>query len=212
VERHRVGERERVGVGPARGEQRGELRARARLVGEQLEPRGDDLVDARAVEPGQPAVAEHAREERAHERLEHQAVAGGDEMDRRAHELRAHGAALVDQRGQLLRREAREPRPERDVWVLGDLRLHADQVLDRGEHGPRRAGQQALAMQERPVERAIGQEVAGHARTLRRAWRPACATPRGAAARPPVPGADGSGGPARLRARARAATERGRRS
>jgi hypothetical protein len=72
-----------------------------------------------------------------------------------------------DERTQLGRVERLEARPQRDVRVLGHLRLHADEPLDHLERGLARAREQALPREQCAVQRAIGQGLRRHARTIR---------------------------------------------
>jgi hypothetical protein len=85
------------------------------------------------------------------ERPEGQAVVGGHEVDRRSHHHGPDHLPVEQELAQLLRPEPFEPRPQPDVRVQRDLRLHADQVADGPEHGESPPIQQQLARQRRPV-------------------------------------------------------------
>ena len=90
--------------------------------------------------------------------MEREAVAGGDEVNRRPHELRADRSAFGDQSAELLGIEVVEPRPERHVRVSRLLGLHAHEPLghvDRGVIGPR---QKPLPLQQCAVQRALGED------------------------------------------------------
>ena len=109
-----------------------QLGARARPLGEQLDarPRRRPSTSAPA------SFAAHgllnvAHQDRQRDRREREAVARRDEVDRRAHERRAH--RLARRRSASLSScgvEVAQARPQRDVGVLGHLRLHADEPLD----------------------------------------------------------------------------------
>ena len=89
-----------------------------------------------------------------HGRPQGEAVPVGDEVDRPAHERHPHRLAALDQALELLRPEALDARPERDVGVARLLRLQADQVLDHLGGRPFRPPEQSLALQQGPVELA----------------------------------------------------------
>ena len=75
-------------------------------------------------------------EDRLHERAQQQAVVGGDEVDRPAHDADAHELPALEQLRHRLRPEVLEPRPERRVRVVRHLCLHPDEVVD-GSSGAR---------------------------------------------------------------------------
>ncbi len=92
-------------------------------------------------------------EDRLHQRTQQQAVVGGDEVDRPAHDADAHDLAALEQLRQRLRPEPLEPRPEPGIRIVWDLRLHADEVLHRRERRPRVPLQQQLPRERRTVQR-----------------------------------------------------------
>ena len=96
-------------------------------------------------------------ENRLHERAQQQAVVGGDEVDRPAHDADPHELPALEQLRQRLRPEALEPRPERRVRVVRHLRLHADEVLDGRERRQRRPLEQELARERGAVQRPVAQ-------------------------------------------------------
>ena len=75
-------------------------------------------------------------------------------MNRRSHECHANGAALEDQLRELVGPELLEPRPESDVGRGGNLRLHADESLDRSRCGHLLPSEKHLPREQRAVERA----------------------------------------------------------
>ena len=145
-----------VGVRPARREQprRSSARVRGRSASSSR-PGRDHLVDVDAGEPRRERGRLNvAREHRLRERVEREAVARGDEVDRRAHQLRPHRARVAISVAQLARVEALEPRPQRDVRVRRLLRLHARRAARSSRARRRRPLQQPLAGEQRAVERA----------------------------------------------------------
>jgi hypothetical protein len=112
------------------------------LVGERHEPRPQPL-EHRA-QPGEAGPRAHVGRRRRPERGE---------------------VTQHDRVAQLLRAEAVEPRPQRDVRVRRLLRLHPDEPLDRLQRRPGGTHEQTLARQQGAVERAVGQR-----RLRRRGW------------------------------------------
>ena len=162
MEGHGVGERERLRVGKELGQVLRELGARPRRLAEQLESRGDHRVDVGAVQLRRERTAEGLAEDRQCQRMDREAVARRDEVERRAHQPRAHGLALRDQVAQLLRPEALDPRPERHIRVLGHLRLHADEPLDHLDRRRARALEEALALEQGAPQRPLAQDRLRH--------------------------------------------------
>jgi hypothetical protein len=138
-----VGEGVGVAVGPAGNQERGEFGAGARPFLHQRPARRHDRGE---VDPGEllaeGRAAETARQDRLHQRAQGQAVAGGDEVDRGAHQRCAHRAALGEQRRQFVVTKAVESGPEANVRRIGSLGLQADQVLNR------LGGREAVALEE----------------------------------------------------------------
>ena len=102
-----------------------------------VRPAATQLLEVEPVElpvPGR-ARAERALEHRLREGPEREGVGGADEMDGRAHDRDAHRSPLQDELLQLARNEARHARPQTDIGLLRDLRLHAHEVLDHRERG-----------------------------------------------------------------------------
>ncbi len=81
-------------------------------------------------------------------------------MDGGAHQPDAHGAAPVDQLGQLRGPEALEAGPEPDVGIRRHLRLHAHQPFDGRFGGEPPPLQQELPRQQRAIEGARAEDVA----------------------------------------------------
>ena len=109
-------------------------------------------------------------EDRLHEWAQQQAVVGRDEVDRPAHDADAYDLPALEQLRQRLRPEPLEARPEPRVRVVWHLRLHADEMLDRRERGPRAPLEQQLPRQRRPVQRRpaenlIHESILAHAGT-----------------------------------------------
>ena len=93
------------------------------------------------------------------QRTQQQAVVGRDQVDRPAHDADTHDLAPFEQLRQRLGPEVFEPRPERRVGVVRDLRLQPDEVLDRREWRQRSSLEQQLAGKCRPVERPAAQNL-----------------------------------------------------
>ena len=93
---------------------------------------------------------EHGLDERA----QAPRVAGGDHVDRPAHEREPDDAALDDQLGQGLRRERLESRPQSGIGGVRGLGLEADEVLERFLDRQRRPLEQELARQGGAVQGA----------------------------------------------------------
>ena len=92
-------------------------------------------------------------EDGLHERTQQEAVVGGDEVNRPAHDTDAHHLPALEQLGQRLRPEPLEPRPEPGVRVVRNLRLHADEVLHRRERRQLIPLEQELPRERRAVQR-----------------------------------------------------------
>jgi hypothetical protein len=78
-------------------------------------------------------------------------------MDRRPHEPGANRLALGDQVAEVLGPEALETGPERNVGVLGLLRLHPHEALDHLVDRRVRALQQPLALEQSAIQRPRGE-------------------------------------------------------
>ena len=146
-----------------------ELRARERLLLEARAPGGDDLVHVEVAEllPEWAAAPEHPLAHALHGRPQGKAVPVGDKVDCPAHERHPHRLAAFDEALELLRPEALDARPERDVGIARLLRLEADQVLDDLGGRPFRPPEQSLAFQQGPVELASSQSPRCRAITIR---------------------------------------------
>ena len=93
-------------------------------------------------------------DDRLHQRAKRQTVAGGDQVDGRAHQRNPYHLPLNEQLGQTLRLETFQPRPQTVIPRVGRLRLQPDQSLDRIEHWHLPAAHQHLSLQRGAVERA----------------------------------------------------------
>ena len=98
-------------------------------------------------------------EDGLHQRTQQQAVVGGDEVDRSAHDADAHDLPALEQLRQRLRLEPLEPRPEPGVRIVWDLGLHADEVLHGRERRPRVSLQQQLPRERRTVQRPAAEDL-----------------------------------------------------
>jgi hypothetical protein len=78
-----------------------------------------------------------------------------DEMDRPAHQRRAHDLTLRGQPPQLLGRELLQPRPQPDERRLRDLRLHPREARNSVERRDALALQQQLPREGGAVEGAV---------------------------------------------------------
>jgi hypothetical protein len=83
--------------------------------------------------------------DRLDERAEAARVAGGDQVDRAAHQRDPHHLAVAQQPAQLLGVECGQSRPQPHVRRVRRLPLEADEVLHGLGHAQRRALQQVLA-------------------------------------------------------------------
>ena len=97
----------------------------------------------------------------------------GDEVQRLAHQGRAHNGPVVQRAAQIVPLEALEPRRERDVRRAGPLALERAEPVDRRRHVERDAFEQQLPRERGAVQRA--QSSGFTARTVQRAhgadWR-----------------------------------------
>ena len=126
---------------------------------------------ARLVEPDAaelaPQRADHALAQQLRDhRPEREAVARGHEVHGGAHQHDPHRLAPLQQPVELGRVEALQPRPEPDERRLRLLRLHPGEVLEHARHRERRALEQVLAGEQRPVQRAAVEDPLGHVRSL----------------------------------------------
>jgi hypothetical protein len=159
--RQRVAEGVRLVPGPLRREAAPDVAERARLL---VDERAAELHEAVEVDALQRRAEQRAHaplHHRLHERAQLQAVAGGDDVQRPAHERDPHDEAAVDHLGELVGLEVLQPRPQPVVRADRVLRLQADEVLERVAHAQRLAPQQELAFEERAVERARAQDSLG---------------------------------------------------
>ena len=151
-----------IGVGPAVGQQLGELALGAWLGGHQLDRRRGHL---RRVRPGH-ALAEVAGErlpvQPPGQRVHGQRVGRGGQVDRAAHDPQPHRRAGGQRLFELRRVEAGDARPQAQVRVQRLLGLHARQPLEHLGHVDPLPLQQALAGQQRPVQRAVVQHPLSH--------------------------------------------------
>jgi hypothetical protein len=156
-----VGERAGVVVGPPPAKDLAELGVGARLLVQQRPAGGEHGVEVDPLDLAAEGAAgpEVPFQHRPQQRVEGQAVAGGDQVQGGAHERAADGPSLADQPAQLVRVEALKSRPQPDIGVPRFLGLHAHQVLDRVGGGPSHPAQQQLALEQRAVERPLAERV-----------------------------------------------------
>ncbi len=105
--------------------------------------------------------AQLALQHRLRQRPEIEAVVCGEEMDRAADGGRPHDRPCLQQRIELTRFERRQPRPQGDVRIVGNLRLQPDEMRDRGERIERRRLEQQLARQRGSVELPVAEHLHG---------------------------------------------------
>ena len=154
-EAHRVGERRRVGAGPALRQRAAERGGRARRLGEDGAAGRHDLRHVDAAELlGELAAREALLEHRLVHRAPGEEVVGGRQVQRGAHQRRAQHLVGLEQRDQLRGLEALQPRPQAVERRGRLLALHAGEVLDRLARAQRRAAQQQLALEQGAVELA----------------------------------------------------------
>jgi hypothetical protein len=154
-------------IRPLAGEKRAELAERPGFL---LHEKSGGGGERAGVHPGE-LPAEHRAHAPVQDRLEqgtqHQAVAGGHEMDGPAHQRDPDHPPAQDQLGQIIRAEPRQPRPQPVIGRERRLRLQARQVLDRLDHplgtqaslGQRNPAQQHLPVEQGPVHRPQAQHV-----------------------------------------------------
>ena len=94
------------------------------------------------------------------------ASSGRDQVDGAAHHDDANEPAVLEHRAHLVRVQALEPRPQREVGVERVLGLQADEVLDGHVRRHVRALQQQLASERGAVQRSIGEHVGRHDQIL----------------------------------------------
>jgi hypothetical protein len=167
-----LGERGRGVAGPVRREQPAKLAERpGRGVHECPARRGQGA----GVQAGELLAEDRGQrpvQRRLDQRAERQAVAGGDEMDRRAHQGDPDHLPAHQQLGKVTGLEPGQPAPKPVVRRERRLRLQAGQVLDHRHHGcgPARAGgqrgrpEQHLPREQGPVQGPQVQHVGGHQR------------------------------------------------
>jgi hypothetical protein len=81
-------------------------------------------------------------------------------MKRRAHHRHSNRLPIEQEPAEPGRVERLQPRPEADVGIEWNLRLHPHEVLDRVEGRQIHALEQELAGQKRPVQRAPVEDTA----------------------------------------------------
>ena len=126
------GEGVRVVARPSLGQKGPQLGAGAWPLLEQSSPGSQECVefDPRDI-LGESRAGKGPLENRLHHGAQRQAVACGDEMDRRAHERGAHCVSIRNQPRELFGLEPLKTRPQRHIRIARYLRLHADEVLNR---------------------------------------------------------------------------------
>jgi hypothetical protein len=139
--------------GEGLGQQLAEPRDRQRPLGQQPTARGHQVV-GRDVAGGPAHLAAVALpvEGRLHPRSQREGVVGGEHVDGAAQGEEPHRLPSGERAGQLLGVEAVEAGREGEVRRQVLLRLQADEVLDHLQRRDRRAREQVLAQQQRPVE------------------------------------------------------------
>ncbi len=159
-----VGQGGAVVAGEALLECGAKLGAVERALGEDVPAGGLHRVDVDGDEAGRVVtmVGELPVEHRLHEWPQDEAIVGGDEVDRAPHHDDPHELSLFDQRRELAGVERFHPRPQGGVGVVWDLCLQADEVFDGLLRRAARPLQEELAMQRRPVELALRENVGGH--------------------------------------------------
>jgi hypothetical protein len=85
-------------------------------------------------------------------------------VEGRTHDDDAHDPPVEEELPEAFGSEPIEPRPQRGVRVQRQLRLEADEVLDRIESGHVRAPEQQLALERGPVQRPPTQDLVAHVR------------------------------------------------
>jgi hypothetical protein len=96
------------------------------------------------------------------EGAQQEAVVRGEQVQRRPHGHDAHEATLCQELRQPLGSESGETGPQRQVRILGHLRLQTDEMRHRVEWRHRRPPEEELAVQRGPVEGSEAQHVGTH--------------------------------------------------
>ena len=89
---------------------------------------------------------------------------GGDEVDGRPHQRPLDDRSALESARQLLAAEALETRPQPDVRVRRVLVLDAAQALECAGNGQRRAFEEQLPGEQRPVQLPLGEHALAHGR------------------------------------------------
>jgi hypothetical protein len=97
-------------------------------------------------------VIEFACDHRSDHRPDAETVARAHKVQRRAHQRDANRRTILDQRREVVRLEPGDAGPQRDVRRFRDLRLDADEMLDRVEDPDPDALLQRLALEQRAIE------------------------------------------------------------
>ena len=158
----RVRERGGVLLREACSQRLPQLLERERPLLQALAAERDDGCEVDAAQRGREVTVapDEGVEDGLHERAQAEAVGGGDEVERAAHDADSHRLAGEQRRLELRRLEALDPRAERDVVVARHLRLQADEVVDHVERRPFDPLEQELTRERRAIQRPIGEDVA----------------------------------------------------
>jgi hypothetical protein len=151
----------RIAPRPARGQGVAKLGRGQRPAPQQLARRRRDLD---LIQPGQGATMNAAFGQKPvqtalDQRSDRREVVGCGDVQRAAHQRAARQAEILQQCGQVLRREGLQPGPEREIRRRGGLGLQGDQPLERLGHGKIGAAQEVLPRQQRPVQRPSIQDL-----------------------------------------------------
>jgi hypothetical protein len=145
-----------------------DLAARPGPLLEQLPASGRNLVDVEAGKGlAERAVPELSPRHRAKQGLDRKVVSRGQQVDGGPHHHhRADRTAVLEQRGQVIGREALQACPERVVGIARHLGLHADQALDRLGGGKLHATKQHLPLQQGTVQGPRAEDLVDHGPTI----------------------------------------------
>ena len=151
-------QRETVAVRPSRQQMITERLERARLLVDERATHRDDLDLVDAFQPAAELTLLDPVHDRLHERAQVPCIAGGDEMDRPAHQREPDDRAVEESRRELLRVERDDPAPEPRVGGVRRLCLHADELLKDVLDRSARPFEQELASQCRSIDLAQTQD------------------------------------------------------
>ena len=152
-----------MAAGEPLGEEPAKLAPGEGTSGQQLAADLSHLVQVQAVDLARVVrMPDRTRDDRLDGRPKPTEVVGPDQVHRPPDHGASHDATLLEQFGKVASAEAGNTGPETDVRPVRLLALNGHQSLEHRGNGQVGSPQQELALEKRPIERAVRQ----HARTL----------------------------------------------